>query len=83
MSEEEIKALAAELGLDPKRVRLFKPWQFEDMGRCYRFRYSFGGKHIDYSFCLSNDEIANGHEAFGVKFYVNKGMRELAEKLAQ
>jgi hypothetical protein len=77
MSEEEIKALAAELGLDSERLRLFEPWQFEDMGRFYRFRYHAGGKVIDYSFCLSGDDP----EAIGVKFYVNKGLRELAEKV--
>ena len=81
MSEEEIKALAAELGLDPTKLRLFERRQFEDKGMIYRFEYDTGAKVLDYNFCLGDDEIVSGYEAKGVQFYVDRGLRELAEKI--
>jgi hypothetical protein len=82
MSEEEIRLLALELGLDPKRLIIFEPHDFEWKTRRFRFEYcTANGNRWDWNFLISRNEILSGIESEIIRFRVNEGLRELAKKI--
>ncbi len=81
MSEEEIKALAHSLGLDPKRLTLFEPYRLPIyQGQVFRFEYRNQQQIYHFSFVI-NDELILSDPSIPVKSYLNQGLRELAEKV--
>lgn len=79
MSEEEIRALAESLGLDPERLVLLEPRSARPYldSKIFRFEYRVGNIVHDWNFVVHRDD----DEEAAVIFYVTKGLYDLAKRL--
>jgi hypothetical protein len=84
VTEEEIKELALQFGLNPGLLVLFEPHAANSLygngARQYSFRYSPPGQHpLDWSFVVTGEQIALGREAVVVWHFVVEGLMSLSK----
>lgn len=79
MTFEKIKALAAEEGLNPKRLVLRESFFHSWGAREYTFEYSENQRRYGYNFLLTPDDP----EEIAVEFYVAMGFRALRKKIEE